>query len=56
LVDGLKYIEEDTARYVAFSYRFSNKKLKSFGYSLKYPDLRDGLPETIQWYRDYGYL
>jgi nucleoside-diphosphate-sugar epimerase len=56
LVAGLKYIEEDTARYVAFSYRFSNKKLKSFGYSLKYPDLRDGLPETIQWYRDYGYL
>jgi nucleoside-diphosphate-sugar epimerase len=56
LVAGLKYIEEDTARYVAFSYRFSNKKLKSFGYSLKYPDLKDGLPETIQWYRDYGYL
>ena len=56
LVAGLKYIEEDTARYVAFSYRFSNKKLKSFGYKLKYPDLKDGLPETIQWYRDYGYL
>jgi nucleoside-diphosphate-sugar epimerase len=56
LVAGLKYIEEDTARYVAFSYRFSNKKLKSFGYILKYPDLKDGLPETIQWYRDYGHL
>jgi dihydroflavonol-4-reductase len=56
LLGVLKYVEEDTARYVAFSYRFSNKKLKSFGYRLKYPDLRDGLPETIQWYRDYGYL
>jgi nucleoside-diphosphate-sugar epimerase len=56
LLGGLKYIEEDTTRYVAFSYRFSNKKLKSFGYKLKYPDLKDGLPETIQWYKDYGYL
>jgi dihydroflavonol-4-reductase len=56
LLGGLKYIEEDTARYIAFSYRFSNKKLKSFGYKLKYPDLKDGLPETIQWYKDYGYL
>jgi nucleoside-diphosphate-sugar epimerase len=56
LLGVLKYVEEDTARYVAFSYRFSNKKLKSFGYRLKYPDLKDGLPETIQWYRDYGYL
>jgi nucleoside-diphosphate-sugar epimerase len=56
LLGVLKYVEEDTARYIAFSYRFSNKKLKSFGYSLKYPDLKDGLPETIQWYRDYGYL
>jgi dihydroflavonol-4-reductase len=56
LLGVLKYVEEDTARYVAFSYRFSNKKLKSFGYKLKYPDLKDGLPETIQWYRDYGYL
>lgn len=56
LIGSLKYIEEDTARYTAFSYRFSNKKLKSFGYKLKYPDLKDGLPETIQWYKDYGYL
>jgi nucleoside-diphosphate-sugar epimerase len=56
LLGILKYVEEDTARYIAFSYRFSNKKLKSFGYKLKYPDLKDGLPETIQWYKDYGYL
>jgi dihydroflavonol-4-reductase len=56
LLGVLKYVEEDTARYIAFSYRFSNKKLKSFGYKLKYPDLKDGLPETIQWYKDYGYL
>lgn len=56
LISILKYLEEDTARYTAYSYRFSNKKLKSFGYKLIYPDLKDGLPETIQWYREYGYI
>ncbi len=56
LVESLKYLEEDTARYIAHSFRFSNKKLKSFGYILKYPDLKDGLPETIKWYKEYGYL
>lgn len=55
-LEVLKYLEEDTARYIAHSFRFSNAKLKSIGYKLKYPDLRDGLPPTIKWYRDYGYL
>ncbi len=55
-IEGLKYLEEDTARYMAHSFRFSNKKLKNYGYKLKYPDLKDGLPGTIEWYREYGYL
>lgn len=55
-LEPLKYLEEDTARYLEHSFRFSNAKLKSIGYKLKYPDLKDGLPMTIQWYKDYGYL
>lgn len=56
LLEPLKYVEEDTANYVAHSFRFSNAKLKSTGYKLRYPDLKDGLPMTISWYREYGYL
>ncbi|MCX7734820.1 MAG: NAD(P)-dependent oxidoreductase [bacterium] len=55
-LEVLKYLEEDTARYIAHSFRFSNSKLKSTGYKLKYPDLKDGLPMTIKWYKEYGYL
>jgi len=52
----LKYLEEDTARYVERSFRFSNEKLKKLGYTFKYPDVLKGVEETIAWYREYGYL
>ena len=52
----LKYLEEDTARYIGRSFRFSNEKLKRTGYNLKYPDVIQGVEETIKWYKEYGYL
>lgn len=55
-LETLKYLEEDTARYIAHSFRFSNAKLKSTGYRLKYPDIKDGLSMTLKWYREYGYI
>ncbi len=52
----LKYLEEDTARYIGRSFRFSNEKLKRTGYKLRYPDVIEGVEETIRWYKEYGYL
>ena len=52
----LKYLEEDTANYVKYSFAFSNKKLKKTGYKFLYPDPKIGFVETIKWYKDNGYL
>lgn len=49
-------IELETVNYIARSYWFSNEKLKSTGYVLKYPEARVGFMETIEWYRKEGFL
>ncbi|MEW5944601.1 MAG: NAD-dependent epimerase/dehydratase family protein [bacterium] len=48
--------EEDYMVYVGNDFRFSNAKLKSAGYRLIRPDVRDGLRETIEWYRSEGLI
>ncbi|MCM8763338.1 MAG: NAD-dependent epimerase/dehydratase family protein, partial [Candidatus Omnitrophica bacterium] len=40
--------------YYADSCTFSNQKLKNTGFSLRYPDFKDGLKETLRWYKDSG--
>lgn len=42
----------ETALYVTAVYSFSNEKIKSRGYKFLYPTLRDGIEETISWYRE----
>lgn len=50
------FIEKDMVYYLKAVYTFSNDKLRSLGYEFLYPDLLEGLRETIEWYRDNGYL
>ena len=35
---------------------YSNDKLKAAGYKFRYPDPRPGIKETIEWYRDQGWI
>ena len=35
---------------------YDNEKLKSTGYEFIYPDPRPGLHDTVQWYRDQGWI
>jgi nucleoside-diphosphate-sugar epimerase len=42
------YLRE-TIPYATINYRFSNQKIKNFGYKFLYPSIREGLDETLDW-------
>jgi nucleoside-diphosphate-sugar epimerase len=50
------FVEKDMVYYLKAIYSFSNDKLRSLGFEFEYPDLLEGLTETIQWYRENHYL
>lgn len=52
----LRMWEESSARYVSSSYWISNRKLKSLGYQLAYPDFKVGLRETAEWMVEMGWI
>jgi len=41
----------ETTLYAVSDFKFSNEKLKATGYQFLYPTVRDGMKETIEWYR-----
>lgn len=49
-------LEADTFYYMKGNYWISNKKLKETGFEFDYPTYRDGMPETIEWYKKQGML
>jgi nucleoside-diphosphate-sugar epimerase len=49
-------IEADTIEYLNRDFTYSNDKLKSTGYEFVYPDPHHGLRDTVQWYRDNGWM
>lgn len=51
-----KLLQPDSILYSLNDYWFSNEKLKSTGYELKYPDPKEGMKETVAWYRSEGYI
>ena len=42
-------VEPDTIAYVFNDYWFSNEKLLKLGYKLRYPDVKEGIGEAIEW-------
>ncbi|MFC1849406.1 NAD-dependent epimerase/dehydratase family protein [candidate division CSSED10-310 bacterium] len=48
--------EADSVAYLGLDVTYSNEKLKKTGYSLVYPDARDGIRDTLKWYRKEGWL
>lgn len=51
-----KPLEEEFSLMFGYSMRYSNQKLKSTGFQLKYPRFQDGMKETIKWYQEEGLL
>ena len=55
-VPRIRVFEASSATYMASSYWISNKKSKDAGYTYRYPDVREGLRDTIDWFRKVGWL
>ena len=55
-VPRIRMVEVGSAPYVSSSYWIANNKTKEAGYSYMYPDVRNGLRDTIRWFRKVGWL
>jgi nucleoside-diphosphate-sugar epimerase len=51
----VRVFEVQSAAYIGSSYWISNKKTKDWGFAYRYPDVREGLRDTIQWFRAFGW-
>ena len=55
-VPRVRILEVGSATYMSSSYWISNKKSKDVGYVYRYPDIREGMLDTIDWFRWVGWL
>ncbi|MFP4474018.1 MAG: NAD-dependent epimerase/dehydratase family protein [Desulfatibacillaceae bacterium] len=55
-VPRVRVLEVGSATYMASSYWISNKKSKDAGYGYRYPDVKEGLRDTLDWFRRVGWL
>ena len=53
---GPAAFEPDVLAYLNEDFLYSNQKLKDTGYQFIYPDARQGLAETVRWYREQGWI
>lgn len=49
-------VEKESIRYLTYDSLIDNSKIKAAGYELLYPDVMQGLRETIEWYKREGWL
>ena len=49
-------LEIQSATYMASSYWLSNRKSLETGFEYRYPDVREGMKDTIAWIREQGWL
>ncbi len=52
----VRVFEVQSATYVASSYWLSNRKSQDTGFSYRYPDVREGLKDTVAWLREMEWL
>ncbi|MGM0556397.1 MAG: NAD-dependent epimerase/dehydratase family protein [Myxococcota bacterium] len=55
-VPRVRVFEIQSATYISSSYWLSNRKTLDAGYEYKYPDVREGLKDTVAWFRERGWL
>ena len=51
-----RILEVQSASYMSSSYWLDNRKSMGTGFSYKYADVREGLKDTIAWFRRMGWL
>mgnify|MGYP005849185853 CR=1 FL=1 len=49
-------IDQPWRDYFAGHFVYDTTKIKSLGFSLKFPDFPEGIQETAKWYRDNGWI
>ncbi len=55
-VPKMDMLEVQSATYIGSSYWISNQKSKKLGYQYRYPDVREGVRDTLAWFRETGQL
>lgn len=55
-IPRVRVFEIQSAHYMSSSYWISNRKSLSTGYDYRYPEVKEGLKDTIAWFRDMGWL
>jgi len=55
-IPRVRVFEIQSANYMSSSYWISNRKSLDAGYEYEYPDVKEGLKDTISWFRDMGWL
>lgn len=55
-IPRVRVFEVGSATYMSSSYWISNKKSKESGFIYRYPDVREGMRDTIDWFRRMGWL
>jgi nucleoside-diphosphate-sugar epimerase len=55
-VPRLQVFDVQSATYINSSYWLSNRKSLATGFAYDYPDVREGLKDTVAWLREMGWL
>ena len=55
-VPRIRVFEPSSAVYMSSSYWISNKKIKETGYVFRYPDMHEGMRDTMDWFSKVGWL
>ena len=55
-IPRVRVFEIQSAEYISSSYWLSNRKTLSVGFKYNYPDVKEGLKDTIDWFRQMGWL
>jgi len=55
-IPRVRVLEVQSATYMASSYWLSNRKSLSTGFEYVYPEVREGLKDTVAWMQEVGWL
>lgn len=55
-IPRVRVFEIQSATYLSSSYWLSNRKSLETDYEYRYPDVKEGLKDTVAWFRDMGWL
>jgi nucleoside-diphosphate-sugar epimerase len=55
-IPRVRVFEIQSAHYMSSSYWISNRKSLETGYEYRFPEVKEGLKDTIAWFRDMGWL